>query len=428
MRLPFSLRWLVGLTFLLLGLALVAGYSILSQNYFIRGMDNVLALHMERAAQYYLASTPLEKNQPPKDFFDYTVYPQWQQLPDTIRLRVNIPPKPSELIKLHKHGKPNRPFVIFLFCYEEAGNTFYVTHQVSPETMSAMAGRNSKENTRNLFLISITTAIALIVIILLLLRQVSRPITRLSHWTRSLEPLTLKNSPPDFVYPELNQLAQLIQGSLSSVQNSLDREHRFLRHTSHELRTPITTIRSNVELLRKLQSSGQESVAQQEQILDRLDRASLTMKYLTETLLWLSRDSIENLPTQTVALDELIQQLTDEMYYLLKDKPVSVKIETEPCQINLPEIAARIVLGNLIRNAFQHTWEGDVYIQQAGSCITFTNPMDQKNNDSDQGFGLGLQLVEQLCQRIRWKYDNICSEQNRIATINLVTEPVSSLK
>jgi signal transduction histidine kinase len=145
----------------------------------------------------------------------------------------------------------------------------------------------------------------------------------------------------------------LIQTSLCSVQQSFEREHRFLRHTSHELRTPISIIRNNIELAHKIKNSSDHDWSTKlVQIIDRIDRASLNMQHLTETLLWLSRDALEPLPEQKIDLDPLIRQLADEMRYLLSSKAVELELSTEHCKVTLPEIAARIVLGNLIRNAF----------------------------------------------------------------------------
>ena len=98
------------------------------------------------------------------------------------------------------------------------------------------------------------------------------------------------------------------------------------------------------------------------------------MKHLTETLLWLSRDDVDSLTTSDVALDKLVVQLATDMQYLLKEKPVEVVLDTQPCRIQLPEMVARIVLSNLIRNAFQYTWEGRVRIANRVSQVEIVNP------------------------------------------------------
>ena len=419
MKFAISLRWFVGLAFLLLALALVAGYSMLSVDYFIRGMDNITGLHMERAAQHYLASTPAQRRQS-ENVLGYTVAPTWEQVPAVIRQQFSsAPAQRNELIKILNRGnKGEKRSIDFIFAYQRDGDSVYVTSRVSPETVSAMMRSNTRAMRHKLWMISAAIALALSLIIWFFLSRISRPISRLVVWTRSLNPQTLKAQPPDFSYPELNQLAQLIRNSLSSVQDSLDREHLFLRHTSHELRTPIAVIRNNVELLQKLQSSAEHQNEQQQQVIARIDRSSLTMKHLTETLLWLSRDNVDSLPTRDVALDTLVEQLATDMQYLLTEKPVELVLDTQPCRIRLPEMVARIVLGNLIRNAFQYTWEGRVRIRQLGAVVEIVNPLAETSSPEDLGFGLGLQLTEQLCDKLHWDYVNTSQHNERSARIN----------
>ncbi len=419
MKFSLSLRWSVALVFLLVVLALIIGYSVLTVDYFRRGMDNILALHMERAAKLYLATVPEPQRTEPKWVLGYQVTPEWTQLPATTLDKFSTPPpQPNKLFKAVDPAPPKQhPPIEFLFRYDDGGDTVYVTSRVTPDSVSEIVGHNARQNWHTLMMISLGTTLAITAVIWWLLRRTSGPVSRLLTWTGELNPQSLQRAAPDFSFPELNQLAQLIQDSLSSVQDSLDREHRFLRHASHELRTPIATLLSNMELLRKLKSLNTPNAAEQEaQVIDRLERASLTMKSLTETLLWLGREGGESLPTKTVNLDALVEQLVEEMRYLLKDKGVAIKLETAPYSLELPEAAARIVLGNLIRNAFQHTWTGDITIRQTGSEVRITNTQSESGDD-DLGFGLGLELTRQLSVQLAWHYENEVEEGMRRAAI-----------
>ena len=165
-------------------------------------------------------------------------------------------------------------------------------------------------------------------------------------------------------------------------------------------------MRNNVELYNKIKkSSAPERSIQQAKVMDRIDRASLNMQYLTETLLWLSRQEMETLPGKKIELDKLLGELVEEMKYLLDRKDVELKIETNLCTVFLPEFPTRIVLGNLIRNAFQHTWEGSISIQQQASQVVVCNPQTPIGKGQDDlGFGLGLKLTTQLTQKLHWKY------------------------
>lgn len=408
MKRQLSLKLFIVLAFLSFGIVLVIGYSLLSAHYFVRGMDSITASNMEEAAVSYLKSIPATQRKTLNSFSGYQIAEQWQQMPGEIRQAFAQPPSESGILLKHDDSGGFAPpdIIYFAMQYKQGNNTLFVSRRLSRSTASKLVGRNAARSMQLLLLISLSIAVTLAVIIALLLKRVSRPVKALGQWARDLDSDRLNLPPPDFSYPELNEFAVLIRSSLSSVQESLEREHRFLRYTSHELRTPIAVIRNNIELIRKLKGSpSQKWSPPQLQGINRIDRASLTMQHLTETLLWLSRDLAVSLQEQQVDLDEMIRQLVEEMRYLLNKKDVKLELKTEPCTLLLPESPARIVLGNLIRNAFQHTWQGRVTISQHSNLVEITNEQSGEAEDSqDLGFGLGLQLTAELTAKLGWAY------------------------
>ncbi len=421
MKHQISLKLFVTLAFLSLAVVLVFGYSLLSAHYYHMGMNSITASNMEETARSYLELVPAARQKQLNSFRKYTIAKNWEQMPEEVRNAFGTAPvEPGFAIKREDSSwltPPNTMY--FLYMYRENNQTVFVSRQGRRETTPHLIGRNAKESQQMLLAISISIAAVLAIIILLLLRRISKPVTALGQWARSLDSEKLSQSPPDFSYPELNELAGLIRTSLSSVQESLEREHSFLRHASHELRTPIAIVRNNVELLQKLETKP-EQTAQRRQVIDRIDRAGHTMQHLTETLLWLSRNDVDALPSKKIELDNLLQELVNEMKYLLNRKNIELVLKTNPYTISLPEIPARIVLGNLIRNAFQHSWKGCITIYQRDDRVLISNPQSPDGSDtSDLGFGLGLQLTAQLSAKLGWMYTDESETHYRIATITL---------
>lgn len=408
MKHHISLKLFVTLAFLLLAGVLVTGYSLLSAHYYRMGMKSIMASNMEEAARSYIELVPLAKRNQLNNFRDYQVTANWSQMPLEILNFLAVPPSEQGLtIKGNRSSWLKPPEILcFIYRYQDEGNTLFVSHWGARATAPPIIGHNTAESMKILLAISSAIAGVLGITIFLLLRRVSQPVAALGQWARSLDEDNLSNPPPDFFYPELNDLAGLIKNSLSSVQESLDRERTFLRHASHELRTPISIIRNNVELLHKIEeNNAAEKTGQHQKVIGRIDRASLNMQSLTETLLWLSRKEIEKLPGKKLDLGKLPHELVEEMSYLLDRKEIEVKINTNPCTVFLPEFPVRIVLGNLIRNAFQHSWHGCINIHQKGSQITIINPRSPEGADqNDLGFGLGLQLTIQLTNKLGWRY------------------------
>ncbi|MBU2708361.1 HAMP domain-containing histidine kinase [Zooshikella marina] len=404
MKRGLSLKWLVVIAFLVQGLILVVGYSFLTAHYLIQGMDNIVISNMEHVADHFALETANDTIKRPQKYYNYVVTSQWSELPEDIKgLFKQSEIMPSKLYKAHL-PEESPPRVKFLFHAIIHDQKVYVSYGMSRNTTSALTLQNIASDFRTLIIISMLSALSLALVILLLSWRLGRPITRLGQWARTLTSEKLNQPTPNFNYPELNAFAELIRSNLKAVQETTEREQHFLRHTSHELRTPITTIRSNVELLKKLDAKSNQR--HQQLAIERIDRASLTMKHLTETLLWLHHDRAEQLPMKECQLNDVIQHLVDDMRYLLASKKVTVTIETKPYTLYLPEAAARIVLGNLIRNAFQHTWEGNVNIIQEKNTVKIINEQHANSEQEDLGFGLGLQLTERLCQRLAWHYQN----------------------
>ncbi|WP_372965350.1 sensor histidine kinase [Marinobacter sp.] len=406
-----SLRTVLISSFLALGLILVAAYSLVAKDHFIRGLDAAMAGNMEKTARTFNEVIGVREIEKIREFSGFDVASQWNSLPAYVQSAFpNGPGDSGQLLKKEDSSWFSHPgFIIFAMRYDTAYGPLYLSQKLTHPKASTVLPQAARQNRLFTLTVSILVITFIVIISWLLLRHVSRPMAALRAWTHSLDNEKLSRPVPDFLYPELNEMAELIRNSLSSVQQAVDRERRFLRHASHELRTPISTIRSNIELQRKL-AQKREIIANEQEIVDRIDRASLTMKHLTETLLWLNHEPDTPLQPEVVDLPELIRELAAEMTYLLAGKPVTTEISTLPCNCNVPLVPARIILGNLIRNAYQHCWEGTVVIEQRGNRIEISNPVQPdahnapKKSSDITGYGLGLELTTTLSERIGWHY------------------------
>ncbi|NQY26348.1 MAG: HAMP domain-containing histidine kinase [Piscirickettsiaceae bacterium] len=407
MKRQLSLKLFISISFLILAMVIIVTYSFLSAHFFFRGMDNIIASNLEKAGYSFIHSRTNNTQNTVTHFNHYTITYDWQQLPNSIRKEFEQPPqRVNVLYKIDTSSWFERPDVIhFIMRLQIDDEDFFIYQSMTKELASEIVVKNIKESMNTLFFISVSILFLIAFFIWLLLKRIAQPVYQLNQWTHQLDSHSLTHDIPDFSYPELNEMARVIQCSLSSVQESLKREERFLSYASHELRTPISIIRNNIELLNKLKhTSITLNESKLTQIIKRIDRASLTMKHLSETLLWLSRDITEPLPKQEVDLELLVKQTNSEMVYLLNNKVIDLTLLTQSHPLYLAEIPARIILGNLIRNAFQHTTQGQISIQQSNNTVIIINPTSTEDPNPDLGFGLGLQLTKQLADKLGWSY------------------------
>ena len=412
MKIRPSLRLYFFISIALLGTGMTVGFSVLSVNYYIDGLDRGL-----NGVMHELVMTTDAQDGQPVDFADFQIASRWQDTPAIIQQRFHSPPKiENDLLKFKDQESffslPRNMFFVAMI-RNANGEPRYVTKVMLAK--SDVQLKSKKHFARFYWIIIIGVSVMTIFagLLVVVMGKVAKPIESLGNWAKTLNHENVQLPPPDFIYNELNTLASIIKSSLDSAHQSLAREQTFLSYASHELRTPITVIRSNVELLKRL-SEQSPLTSKQQLTLERIERAGLTMSDLTETLLWLGHKDDEPIHLEPVKLNEQIQNLSSELAYLLNGKNVEVDLACQAYQFDTAATACHIVLSNLIRNAYQHTQHGRVQILQEGSCVSITNSSQsdevkstelQNNNSKSQlGYGLGLQLSEKIIQRHNWQY------------------------
>ncbi|MEM8768128.1 MAG: HAMP domain-containing sensor histidine kinase [Pseudomonadota bacterium] len=252
------------------------------------------------------------------------------------------------------------------------------------------------------------------VLTLLLLRRIFVRTRRMSQWTRSLTASNAAGAKPRFGYGEFDEVGRELKEAAERISAALARESEFVRNASHELRTPITIIQSNLDLERT--RNGTES-----EPLSRIRRATHRMQRLIDTLLWLSREESSSQGAEPVDLLDLAHELVDEHSYLLSDQEVIIASEAEEATVTLPPHPLRIALANLIRNAFEHGAAGRIRITLMADEITVENSLFGASYGAaeppGERDGLGLTLVRKVTERMGWTFSQSTAEDTHFATL-----------
>ncbi len=198
---------------------------------------------------------------------------------------------------------------------------------------------------------------------------------------------------------EVGALAKTIDQLLRRIAAFTRREREFTSHTSHELRTPVTVIRGAVEIIKKKRCTTDETI---QRPLQRIERAVKDIEMLIETFLLLARQ--DQLPDENEAcsLSEVVDKVVASYGYLLEGRSVEIRVRsTDAGTVPAPASLVAIALGNLVRNAFQYTLQGEVEIRAFTDRVRVTDSGPGFDN-SRPGSGLGLTIVERLCERMHW--------------------------
>ena len=263
----------------------------------------------------------------------------------------------------------------------------------------------------------------------LLIRKVSSPVEELATWAKQLKNDKVA-TPPNFKYKELNQVAVQLTEAFISIRASVEKERQFLQQASHELRTPLATASGNMDILNLISQKVVRTEVEQ-QALARLSHAINDMTQLTDTILWLNRDT-ESLPAQSqVDIAHLVNEIVADNQYLLFGKAVDVEVIGQASTITISAVLGAIVLSNLIRNAFQYTVEGKVTITLEPHKVAIVNENTIANSEQNSeiyGFGLGLSLVAQITERMQWRCDSVEQVNGWLSSIEFLAPADTSVK
>lgn len=261
-----------------------------------------------------------------------------------------------------------------------AGRTGYITTQVDGERMRiysapstltvsgrplviVQVGRLLTEldvALRNLRLIyTLGTSLIVLLAILLsagIIRRGLRPITEITAVAESIERAEdvnqriLYDGPRD----EVGRLASTFNGMLERLERAFESQQRFVADASHSLRTPLTAIQGNVELLLAAPHDPAEQRIALEAIRKETGRLS---RVVSDLLLLAQADAGQSLHRLPVEMMTLVLDVYQEARLLAGGVAVALGHEDIGLVAGDPDRLKEVVL-NLTDNAIKYTPDG----------------------------------------------------------------------
>lgn len=194
---------------------------------------------------------------------------------------------------------------------------------------------------------------------------VARPISQIDHAIRQLgqsgfaKPIHIKG-PTD-----LERLGRQLEWLRVRLLELAQEKNKFLRHMSHELKTPLANIREGTELL--LDGSVGELEGPQHEVTDILRMNGLKLQQLIENLLsfsaWQTKSEI--LTLTDFPLRTLVIAVARAQRLALKAANIQLKLEIEDIVVNADKDKIRTVIDNLLSNAIKFTPMGGLITVRA---------------------------------------------------------------
>ena len=253
----------------------------------------------------------------------------------------------------------------------------------------------------------------------LLARKVIEPVVRLSSQVRHPDQL-LDEAPQlarDYAGDEVGQLAESFDTTLGLLRRALMRERLFTSDVSHELRTPLMVLASSCELLLDSPSLDERGKKQ----VRRIANASEEMRGLVQTFLQLARARQDEGGAPRATLREVADDLVEQWRPTIEAKGLSFDYQPQEAGeqlYNAPLL--RSVMGNLLRNAWHYTDQGRIHLSllpqgfvvddsgvgiPAAEREAMFQPFVRGGSARGEGLGLGLSLVQRICESQGWSVE-----------------------
>ncbi|HYM22758.1 MAG TPA: histidine kinase dimerization/phospho-acceptor domain-containing protein, partial [Vicinamibacterales bacterium] len=157
---------------------------------------------------------------------------------------------------------------------------------------------------------------------------------------------------------ELGQLTRAFNGLVSRLRTALQTQQQFMADASHELRTPVSIIRSAAEV--GLSRERRDETEYRETLAIARDQARRLTR-LVEDMLVLARADAGGYPVHPVNLDlgEVVDDCRRAVKVIAAERGVQLQSSTErEVPFRGDEDLLRRLVTNLLQNAIQHTRPG----------------------------------------------------------------------
>lgn len=200
--------------------------------------------------------------------------------------------------------------------------------------------------------------------------------------------------PVQNAHDELGQLATIFNDLLNRLDQSFERQRRFIADASHELRTPLAILRGEAEVA--MSQPGRTAGEYLESVRILHEETSRLIK-IVEDLFTLSRADAGQyqLSLEEVYLEEVVADCAHSARTLAREKNIELQVDAAAeCPIKGDEPLLRRMILNLLDNAIKYT--------PAGGRVTIAcaaNGKDCEVHVTDTGGGIPAELQSRVFER-----------------------------
>ena len=193
---------------------------------------------------------------------------------------------------------------------------------------------------------------------------------------------------------------------LKPMRDSIVLLDRFIKDTTHELNTPLSSILANIEMM-----DTDVMVEKNKKKLARINIAAKTVSVLYKDLTYLTLEQEKENIDEEIDIKELLYDRAEYFSVLAQSKRLECNLDLEKAKITMDRRKLTRVIDNLISNAIKYNkrngtvgitlregmlviWDTGIGIDEEKIPFMFDRYM--RFNESEGGFGIGLSIVKQI--------------------------------
>jgi signal transduction histidine kinase len=282
------------------------------------------------------------------------------------------------------------PLVVLDRVLDQKGKPLVVAHIA--ERLD-IVDRETKRAVTILSIVALVACLAVIVASIFIARSATDPIVRLTTAMETIGSEQLDRRLRWRRSDELGKLAATFDAMLDRLQDAFARERQFISDASHELKTPLTVINANAQLIRRWGDRDPEVKA--ESLAAIVDESSRLAEMVSGMLTLAKADSGDQIPKEPLALGGIVADVIAHAYERAAQKGLTLRAQTPP--------EAVIVLGDapLIRQLISNLVDNALKFTEAGEVVVAVErlPAVARITVRDTGVGIEAEVAERLFDR-----------------------------
>ncbi|WP_426074344.1 ATP-binding protein [Janthinobacterium sp. DSP2-3-3] len=199
-------------------------------------------------------------------------------------------------------------------------------------------------------------ALILALLIVAVVGRALAPLHRLAESVAGRSPDALTPLAADDMPPELRPVALALNSLMGQFEAALTAQRTFVADAAHELRSPLTALKLQLQVAERAGSEEERRVALA-RLHERLDRST----HLVRQLLSLARHETALAASQlhTVDLGQLLEAAVADHSALADSRAIDLGVvETLQARVQADPDGLQVLLNNLIDNALRYTQQG----------------------------------------------------------------------